>query len=148
MVCGQTGVPGLGRSNVPLSCVPPCRSFELAGFTERLWNWIVSSPTLRLTSCLGTRDSSCWHRVRSLPTSERKLHREEVLEKTPSDRTTPPSEPSKNWLGLAGFVTSTCWSGWSPCGLVGEYASSVMSVQLTPASVESTTPRPLETFPG
>src|SRR5215471_1587286 len=40
MICGHvTAEPRV--SNVPLSCVPPCKCLGLSGATERLWNWSV-----------------------------------------------------------------------------------------------------------
>ena len=63
---------------------------------------------------------------------------------TPLDRITPPSLVSKNWNGSFGLVTSACWSGCSPFGCSGSVASIVMSVAVTPASVDSTTPRLFE----
>ena len=31
-------------------------------------------------------------------------------------RIIPPSEPSKIWVGLAGLIAISCWSGWIPFG--------------------------------
>ena len=53
----------------------------------------------------------------------------------------PPSFVSKNCSGLFGLVTRSCWSGWSPFGCSGSVPSNVMSVPLTPASVERMTAR-------
>ena len=59
----------------------------------------------------------------------------------PLERITPPSFVSMNSNGFAGFVTSECWSGCSAFGWIGSVPSIVMSVDVTPASVERTTPR-------
>src|SRR5947208_1332917 len=37
----------------------------------------------------------------------------------PLERTTPPSEDSKNMPVLFGLTTSACWSGWIPFGAYG-----------------------------
>src|SRR5438552_19213731 len=76
-----------------------------------------------------------------------------MFEKAPSERTRPPSEPSKNRPGLVGLTTNPCWSGCIPFGAIGlgwqqlpggvglVVASHVMSVNDAPASVEERTPR-------
>src|SRR5215216_6119300 len=58
MIIGQT-TPEPAYSNVPLSCVPPMRLLGSVGFAERLWNWIVDRPLLRLVIRVGTRERSC-----------------------------------------------------------------------------------------
>src|SRR5438105_2254457 len=94
--------------------------FTLAGFTDRLWNWIVFRPLFRLVSVVGTADSSCLQRMSESPESPRESQREDVSLRVPSERMTPPSEPSQNCTGLFGFTTSACWSGWMPFGAVGD----------------------------
>src|SRR6266404_6717405 len=142
MVCGHvTDEPVV--SKVPLSCVPPCTSFAFAGFTDRLWNCKVCRPLFRLVHDVGARDKSCWHRARLTRPSPRPPQRLEMSVNVPSDRIRPPSEPSKNWLGLFGFTTKACWSGCRPtCDASvpsvpsGRSAASVSSVNVLPPSVD------------
>src|SRR5512136_148595 len=136
-----TGLPS--DSQVPLSCVPPWRTFTLNGLTERLWNWSVGSPLFRLSSLDGIAESICRHRSSDAPLSPRlgSSHHDDRLTSSPLERITPPSLVSMNWNGLPGTVTIECWSGCSPLGCNGSAPSKVMSVPLTPASVERTTPR-------
>jgi hypothetical protein len=61
---------------------------------------------------------------------------------------TPPSFVSTKRNGSFGCVSIECWSGWSPFGWTSSVESIVMSVALTPASVESTTPRAFEIPPA
>src|SRR5437762_4700817 len=116
---------------------------------------MVESPALRLRRCAGTCDKSCWQSARSSPVSPRTFaHCEEISENAPSERTRPPSEPSKNSPGLLGLTTNPCWSGcipfgetglgWQqlPGGVVVVVESHVMSVNDAPASIERRTPRP------
>ena len=82
---------------------------------------------------------------------------DEILLKVPVDRTSPPSEPSKNCIGLLGLTTSACWSGWIefpatavllqqlPAGGGAVVASRVWSVQLAPAFLDKRTPRAFDT---
>src|SRR5438874_2798675 len=110
MVCGHvTEEPVV--SNVPLSCVPPCTSFAFAGLTDRLWNCKVCRPLFRLVHVVGARAKSCLQRLSAGSESPRPSQRLEMSVNVPSDRIRPPSEPSKNWLGLFGLVTNACWSG-------------------------------------
>src|ERR1700737_4822635 len=110
IVCGHvTEEPVV--SNVPLSCVPPCTFFGLAGFTDRLWNCRVCSPSFRLVHVVGARDKSCLQRLSAGSVRPRPSQRLEMSVNVPSDRIRPPSEPSKNWFGLFGFTTKACWSG-------------------------------------
>ena len=56
----------------------------------------------------------------------------------------PPSVAEKNVNGSLGLTTSAWWSG---CRLIAEFGvapSTVMSVKVTPASVDSTRPRPFD----
>src|SRR5215510_6015275 len=110
MICGQTTYPPV-VSNVPLSCVPPIRFFGSNRLTERLWNCSVESRLFRLYRYVGTRESSCWQSVSPPPESPRAAHWDETSAKAPLERIRPPSEPSKNILGLLGLTTSACWSG-------------------------------------
>src|SRR6516164_317872 len=111
MICGHTTAEPV-VSKVPLSCVPPCRCFGLSGATDRLWNCNVESPLFRLNKREGTLDSSCWQSARFAPLSPRYVvHCDEISEKLPLERMSPPSEPSKNRPGFVGLTTSACWSG-------------------------------------
>ena len=96
-----------------------------------------------LAAPTGSRDSICWQRASAAPVSPRfgSSHQDERSTNSPLERMTPPSFVSKNWNGLFGFVTRSCWSGCSPFGCSESVPSNVMSVPLTPASVERTTPR-------
>src|SRR4029453_14967248 len=146
MICGQTTADPV-VSNVPLSCVPPIRFLESNGLTDRLWNCSVDRPLFKLNRCEGTRESSCWHNVKPFPVRPRAAHCAETSVKSPLERMSPPSEPSKNKYGLPGCVTIACWSGWMPFGVSGDEASQLMSVKLAPASVDSKTPRLFDTAP-
>src|SRR5262249_26367778 len=129
--------------------------------TETLWNWMVESPLFMLWRCFGTRDRSCWQSKRSSPLSvvRRVVHCDEMFLKLPSERTRPPSEPSKKRSGLFGLTTNACWSGciptgatglaWQqlPGGVGGVVESHVMSLNDAPASVEERTPRPFVANP-
>src|SRR5205823_842634 len=116
MICGQV-VAEPEYSNVPLSCVPPIKlDVGFAGLIERLWNCNVESPSLRLVSCVGTRESSCLQSALLLGPSGRLSHCGEMSAKEPLDRMRPPSDPSKNNPGLFGATASACWSGWRPFG--------------------------------
>src|SRR6266567_6798511 len=116
MICGHV-VLEPEYSNVPLSCVPPIKpELGAAGLMERLWNCRVESPSLRLDSCVGTRDSNCLHSALLMGPSGRLSHCAEMSAKAPLDRMRPPSDPSKKRPGLLGATTSACWSGWMPFG--------------------------------
>src|SRR5262249_61885723 len=104
---------------------------------------------------VGTGDKSWWESARSSPVSPRMfVHCEEMSANAPSERTRPPSEPSKKSPGLLGLTTNPCWSGCIPFGATGlgwqqlpggvgfVVESHVMSVHDAPASVEWRTPRP------
>src|SRR5207244_11122051 len=74
----------------------------------------------------------------------------------PLERTTPPSEDSKNMPVLFGLTTSACWSGWIPFGAYGVgsqqepagagsvVASHVMSVNFSTEFDERSTERPFD----
>src|SRR5262245_406716 len=98
-------------SQVPLSCVPPCRILALNGLTDKLWNWSVVRPLLRLVSSDGMLESIWWQRASEFAERFRLSHHDERSTRSPLDRITPPSFVSKNWNGLLGFVTRACWSG-------------------------------------
>src|SRR5205814_9353172 len=92
--------------NVPLACVPPCR--RLDGFcrlAERLWNCSVDSPLFMLTSWFATLLSKLLHSAVSAAFSPRVSHLYEMSTRLPSERTTPPSEPTMNCSGLPGTAT-------------------------------------------
>src|SRR5262245_3321545 len=117
MICGQvTAEPFV--SSVPLSCVPPWMCFGLSGATERLWNWSVESPLLRVKRCEGTADSNCWHVARLIGPRGRLLHCGEMSENVPLDRTSPPSEP-KMAPFVPGISTIAWLSGCMPLGAIG-----------------------------
>src|SRR5947208_15115654 len=64
---------------------------------------------------LGTRDNSRLQLFRLAaprPARSFELHRQDRSPNAPSVRITPPSEPSKIWVGLDGVTTIVCWSGW------------------------------------
>jgi hypothetical protein len=44
------------------------------------------------------------------------VHWTDVSANVPSVRITPPSEPSKIWVGFDGLTTIACWSGWMAFG--------------------------------
>src|ERR1044071_2099535 len=131
-------------SQVPLSCVPPWTSFGFRGFTDSVWNCSVDRPVLRLSMCVGILASELWHAASDRAPSPRVAQTSEPSTSDPLERTTPPSEPSKNCSGFDGFVTSACWSGWIPfCVPLPAVLSAVWSYQCAPASSESRTVRPL-----
>src|SRR6478672_10663340 len=113
MLCGQVfrSPEGLLFDHVPLSCVPPWTS---AGF-DGLIATLINCNVLRLRSVcairFGTRESmrpqfarlKVLRRPRSF-----ELHREDKSPKLPSVRITPPSEPSKIWVGFDGLTTIEC----------------------------------------
>src|SRR6266540_4245748 len=109
MICGQTTEEPY-VSNVPLSCVPPCRCFGLSGATERLWNWSVESDLFMLYRYVGTAERSCWQSARFAPLSPRAAHCDEMSAKLPLDRISPPSVP-KIAASLPGISTIACESG-------------------------------------
>src|SRR5438552_2109158 len=81
--------------------------------------------------------SQCWQSARSAPVRPRLAQLPDASMKLPLVRTRPPSEPRKAISGLPGAKAITCWSGCIPSG--GDSASLVMSVKLTPASVQRST---------
>src|SRR5215211_3548231 len=105
----RTLLPGM-FSQVPLSCVPPCRRLLLRGSTDRLMNWSVFRPSFTLSSLDGTRDSICLHRASSAASSPRfgSSHHDERSTNDPLERITPPSLLSMNRNGLFGCVTKSC----------------------------------------
>src|SRR5690242_21177395 len=108
---------------VPLSCVPPMTSHESAGLIATLMNCSVLLNLRSMwASSNGTRDSSRLQPTLSAPVTGPPVapsrptssHCVEMLAKVPLVRITPPSEPSKIWVGLPGLITIACWSGWMP----------------------------------
>src|SRR5256885_3992117 len=130
-------------AHVPLSWEPPIMSVcGCCGLNARLWNWMVARPLFRLKIWVGMAFSQCWQSARSAPVGPRPAQLLDASVKLPPVRTRPPSEPRKAISGLPGAKAITCWSGCMPSG--GDSASLVMSVKLTPASVERCTARPLD----
>src|SRR6516164_10550344 len=121
---------------------------------------MVEIPLFKLERCAGTWDRSCWQSARSVPLSPRApVHCLKRFANAPSERTKPPSEPSKKRPGLLGLTTNPCWSGCNPFGEIGlgwqqlpggvggVVESHVMSDHDAPASVERRTPRPFVANP-
>src|SRR5690242_13756282 len=110
--------------HVPLSCVPPRTPHVLNGSIATFQNWIeLPSVWSTWSSCVGTRDSIRWQVVRlpdggSGPPPLRcgSSHCAWVSANCPLVRMTPPSEPSKIWVGFDGLTAIACWSGWMPFG--------------------------------
>src|SRR5438105_2221083 len=121
MFCGQLflSASGLLFDHVPLSCVPPWTSAGLEGLIATLMNCNVSRFRSMCVIRFGTRDSIRLQFARlAAPSSGRssELHRKDRSPNVPSVRITPPSEPSKIWVGFDGFTTLVCWSGWMLLG--------------------------------
>src|SRR5262245_32556272 len=121
MICGQSFVSqdGLLFDHVPLSCVPPMTSHEFAGLMATLMNWSVFRFVSVCVISVGTRESIRAQFARlAAPSSGRsfELQRDGMSPNEPSVRITPPSEPSKIWVGLFGLTTIVCWSGWMLSG--------------------------------
>ena len=122
MFCGQLFRSPTGSlfDHVPLSCVPPWTSAGFDGLIATLMNCSVSRFRSMCVIWFGTRDK---HAARSslrlaAPSSGRsfELHRKDRSPNVPSVRITPPSEPSKIWVGFDGLTTIACWSGWMLLG--------------------------------
>src|SRR5262249_2329443 len=108
-------------AQVPLSWVPPRTRHGLNGSIATLMNWIVLLRLLLIwASSTGTRESNRLQPVLSepvtgppvTPSRPASWHCDEMSAKVPLVRMTPPSEPSKIWVGLPGLMTIACWSGW------------------------------------
>src|SRR5205823_4908750 len=108
-------------AQVPLSCVPPRTRHELNGSIAVLMNWIVLLSFLTMCANLnGTRESNRLQPMLSEPVTAPPVkpsrptssHCDEISANVPLVRMTPPSEPSKIWVGLPGLTVITCWSGW------------------------------------
>src|ERR687887_1839345 len=117
MFCGQSFWSHSGSlfDHVPLSCVPPWTSHGFDGLTATSMNWSVSRFRSMCVIRFGTCDSIRAQFARlAAPSSGRsfELQRAERLPNVPSVRMTPPSEPSKIWVGFDGLTTIACWSGW------------------------------------
>src|SRR6266850_424173 len=121
MFCGQLFWLswGLLFDHVPLSCVPPWTSAGFEGLIATLMNCNVSRFRSMCVIWFGTRDNSRLQLLRlAAPRAPRsfELHRKDRSSNVPSVRITPPSEPSKIWVGLFGLTTIACWSGWMLLG--------------------------------
>src|SRR5689334_18534362 len=106
MTCGQLCLPQPVFDQVPLSCVPPVISHDLAGLIATLTNCSVRDSLRSMCSIrFGMRDSSRWHAITPFVTvvgTRVVVHVDEVSRKLPSVRITPPSEPSKICVGSDG----------------------------------------------
>src|ERR687887_2941805 len=143
MFCGQVFWSHAGSlfAQVPLSCVPPCTSHGFDGLIETLMNWSVFRFRSRCVIRFGTFDSSRPQFVRlAAPSNGRsfELQRPERSPNVPSVRMMPPSEPSKIWVGLDGFTTIACWSGWM---LFGAHAHAY-AAETPPKSASPAGPSP------
>src|SRR5438874_5901859 len=107
--------------HVPLSWVPPMTSHELNGLIATLMSWIVLLSFLSMwANSTGTRESSRLQPTLSAPVTGPPVtpsrptssHCDEMSANVPLVRMTPPSEPSKIWVGFPGLMTIACWSGW------------------------------------
>src|SRR5437667_11776614 len=121
MFCGQSVWLASGSlfDHVPLSCVPPATTAGFEGLIATLMNCNVSRFRSVCVIKLGTRDNSRLQLFRlAAPSCGRsfELHRKDRSPKAPSVRITPPSEPSKIWIGFDGLTTIACWSGWMLSG--------------------------------
>src|SRR5438552_14206235 len=121
MFCGQLfrSSWGLLFDQVPLSWVPPWTSAGFDGLIATLMNCNVSRFRSMCVTRFGTRDNSRLQLFRlAVPSSGRsfELHRADRSPNAPSVRITPPSEPSKIWVGFDGLTTIACWSGWMLSG--------------------------------
>src|SRR6476659_5516242 len=116
MLCGQVfrSPEGLLFDHVPLSCVPPWTSAGFDGLIATLMNCNVSRFRSMCVIRFGARDSIRPQFARLAAPSGRSegLHRKDRSPNVPSVRITPPSEPSKIWVGFEGLTTIACWSGW------------------------------------
>src|SRR5436190_8329647 len=162
---------------VPLSCVPPRTRQELNGSMAALMNWIVLLSFLSMwASSTGTRESNRLQPTLSAPVTGPPVtpsrptssHCDEMLANVPLVRMMPPSEPSKICVGLPGFTTIACWSGWmlfealrqkvSPYGWYAHHGATVSCVSVvrsvnvrlplaasgSPAVFENRTARPFD----
>src|SRR5207237_3263736 len=121
MFCGQLfrSPTGLLFDHVPLSCVPPWTSAGFDGLIATLMNCNVSRFLSMCVIRFGTRDNSRLQLFRlAAPSPARsfELQRVDRSPNAPSVRITPPSEPSKIWVGFDGFTTIVCWYGWMLLG--------------------------------
>src|SRR5437667_8430858 len=121
MFCGQLfrSSWGLLFDQVPLSWVPPWTSAGFDGLIATLMNCNVSRFRSVCLIRFGTRDNSRLQLFRlAAPSRGRsfELQRADRSPNVPSVRITPPSEPSKIWVGFDGLTTIACWSGWMLLG--------------------------------
>src|SRR5882724_9426102 len=117
MFCGQLFWSPTGSlfDHVPLSCVPPWTSAGFDGLMATPMNCNVSRFRSMCVIWVGTCDSIRLQFARlAVPSSGRsfELQRADRSPNVPSVRITPPSEPSKIWVGFDGLTTIACWSGW------------------------------------
>src|SRR5215831_8207218 len=108
MICGHVFVSQPGFDQVPLSCVPPSTSHGCDGLIATLMNWSVSRFLFTCVIRFGTCESMRMQFARlAAPSSGRsfELQRDERSANVPLVRITPPSEPSKIWVGLDGLMT-------------------------------------------
>src|ERR1700746_2307150 len=109
MTCGHVfrSPTGLLFDHVPLSCVPPWTSAGFEGLIATLMNCSVSRFRSVCVIRFGTRENSRLQLFRlAAPRSGRsfELHRKDRSPNAPSLRITPPSEPSKIWVGFEGLT--------------------------------------------
>src|SRR5438874_8013577 len=121
MICGQSFCAQVGSlfDHVPLSCVPPMTSHGFDGLIATLMNWSVFRLRSMCVIRVGTLDSIRLQFARlAAPSSGRsfELQRADRSPNVPSVRITPPSDPSKIWVGFDGLIAIACWSGWIPFG--------------------------------
>src|SRR5437763_10284572 len=121
MFCGQSVVLHSGSlfDHVPLSCVPPITSHGFDGLMATLMNWSVFRFRSMCVMVVGTWDSIRLQFARlAAPSSGRsfELQRADRSPNVPSVRMTPPSDPSKIWVGFDGLIAIACWSGWMLSG--------------------------------
>ena len=116
--CSSTssGCPASARCRCP-GCRPAAR-LTLNGLTERLWNCSVESPLFMPSSLRrhARQQLLAAAKARLGEAARIVAPRRDVGELRRSSASTPPSLTSKNWNGLAGLVTSACWSGCRPFG--------------------------------
>src|SRR5436309_1675619 len=143
MFCGQSFWLPTGSlfDHVPLSCVPPWTSAGFEGLIATPTNCNVSRFLSMCVIRFGTRDNSRLQLFRlSAPSSGRSFELQRV-DRSPnalSVRITPPSEPSKIWVGFDGFTTIACWSGWMLFG-AHRHAN---GAETPPKNASPATPKP------
>src|SRR5213595_2312277 len=131
MFCGHLFWSPTGSlfDHVPLSCVPPWTSAGFDGLMATPMNCKVSRFLSMCVIRFGTRDNSRLQLFRlAAPSPARsfELQRVDRSPNAPSVRITPPSEPSKIWVGFDGLTTIACWSGWMLFGAHAQEFSGAM----------------------